>query len=101
MNQNDINSTISIKILDCEYKIKCQQEQLTALKTSASYLENKMKEVRNTTKIASIDRVAVITALNIAHELLAQQKQKNLYIDNIHRRIQDLQTKIEDVSLSE
>jgi len=94
---NDKN-TISVKIMDSLYKIKCPPEKISDLKESSLYLENKMREIYESTKIASIDRIVVIAAINIAHELLNQQKQKDNYIDAMNQRIQELHDKIENAT---
>ena len=46
--------------------------------------------------INNIERIAVITALNICHELIQVRQQKNSYIDVMNQRIQDLQCRIEN-----
>ena len=94
---SDESSSVAVKIMDCLYKVSCNPEQIAALKASSGYVDAKMRELRDESKMVSIDRIAVITALNIAHELLSQQKQKNLYIDNMHRRIQELGERLDHV----
>ena len=61
---------VNIKIFDIEYKIACLPHEKDSLLESARYLDQKMKEVRNTHKIIGADRVAVMAALNIANEYL-------------------------------
>ena len=70
---------INISILDKEYKIACPSGEQSDLLASAEYLDNKMREVRDGGSIIGSERIAVITALNIAHELLNSNKlQENL-----------------------
>ena len=61
---------INISILDKEYKIACPSGEQSALLASAEYLDGKMREVRDGGNIIGSEKIAVITALNIAHELL-------------------------------
>ena len=61
---------INISILDKEYKIACPSGEQSALLASAEYLDRKMREVRDSGSIIGSERIAVITALNIAHDLL-------------------------------
>lgn len=55
-----------------------------------------MRKIRQTANINSMERIAVVTALNICHELMQLRKQKNNYIDVMNQRIQDLQRRIEN-----
>ncbi len=61
---------VTIQILDKEYRVSCSEEERKALLESAHYLNQKMKEVRDTGKVIGMDRIAIMAALNIAHELL-------------------------------
>ena len=88
-------NTITIKLLDRDFKVKCPQDQVNDLQKSARYLDGKMREIRETGDISSIDRTAVIAALNITNEYITQRQQKNLYIDSMNQRILGIQTKVE------
>jgi len=90
------NNTVSLNILGKLYKVKCPQEKIAELREAAQYLESKMREIGHSGKTASTDRLAVVTALNITHELLAQKKQANTYMDMMGQQIRNLQTKIEN-----
>lgn len=92
MSQNDI---VSIKLLDREYQIKCPPEKTADLEEAANYLDSKMRETSEGGKKLSLDRIFMIAALNITNEFASFKKQKNAYIDNVTRRIQGLQNKIE------
>lgn len=70
MNVSVDNDILSIKILDRKYNIRCPNDQAEALQKSAYYLDSQMRKVRQSAKVMSTDRVAVVTALNISHELL-------------------------------
>jgi cell division protein ZapA len=61
---------ISITILDKEYKVACPAGEQAALLASAKYLDEKMREVRDSGHILGSERIAVITALNIANDFL-------------------------------
>lgn len=92
---NDSNHTITVKLMDRDYKVKCPPERITDLQESAAYLDSKMREVADNGKILSLDRIAAIAALNITHELKNEKKHKDRTIDTINQRIGHLQTKIE------
>jgi len=90
------DNTLSVTILDRSYKIKCPPNQAQELQESAHYVDEQMRKVQQASNINSTDRVAIVTALNICHELIQLQKQKNNYIDIMNQRIQDLQHRIEN-----
>lgn len=70
---------INISILDKDYKVACPAGEQTALLESAKFLDSKMREMRDSGTIMGSERIAVITALNIANDLLnASQVDKGL-----------------------
>ena len=62
--------TVSVHILDKEYQVACPAEQEAKLIVSASYLVRQMRTIRETGKVIGLERIAVMAALNISHELL-------------------------------
>ena len=68
---------VTVTILDKEYRVSCQENEKSELIASAQYLDEKMKSLRDSAGVVGADRLAVITALNIAHEML-QAKQANM-----------------------
>lgn len=89
-----------IHILDKEYLVACPVNEREALFASAEYLSEKMKEIRDTGKIVGADRIAVMAALNIAHELLEHRHGKSEYQSDVASRLRSLQEKI-DLALNE
>lgn len=61
---------VDITILDKEYRVACPANERESLERSARHLDAKMREIRNTGKVIGNDRVAVMAAINITHELL-------------------------------
>ncbi|MHB1948379.1 MAG: cell division protein ZapA [Gammaproteobacteria bacterium] len=86
---------ITIKILGKSYQIKCPEDEASALQEAAFYLEKKMRETRDTSKVLSIDRIAVITALNMAHQLLELETQAIEKAHAIQQRLRDIQNKVD------
>ncbi|MFQ5644459.1 MAG: cell division protein ZapA [Thiogranum sp.] len=91
---------LRVHIMDKEYLIACPDDEREALFASAEFLTDKMREIRDTGKIVGADRIAVMAALNMAHELLGQKTVKDDYQLNISQRIRALQDKI-DVALNQ
>ena len=65
--------TIEISILGRNYKIACTEDERAALMEAVAYLDGKMGEIKSAGKVNGMDRIAVMAALNIAHELLSQK----------------------------
>ena len=89
-----------IHILDKEYLVACPDNEREALFASAELLTNKMKEIRDSGRIVGADRIAVMAALNMAHELLEHKNSKDDYQHHISKRIRALQDKI-DIALNQ
>ncbi len=60
---------VAITILGKEYKVACEPDEVDALLDSAKDLDQQMRKIRDSGKVASPDRIAVMAALNLAHEL--------------------------------
>jgi cell division protein ZapA len=66
---SNASEPVSIRLLDREYTVGVAPAERDSLMAAARLLEEKMREVRGANRIAAVDRVAVLAALNIAHEL--------------------------------
>lgn len=66
-----IHSTLDITLQGREYRVTCAPEEREALLATAEFVNNKMTEIAALTKSTG-ERLAVMTALNLAHELLAK-----------------------------
>lgn len=62
--------TVAVSILGKEYQVACPAQQHAELLLSARYLDEQMRAIRATGKVIGLERIAVMAALNIAHELL-------------------------------
>ncbi|MDD7805814.1 MAG: cell division protein ZapA [Endozoicomonas sp. (ex Botrylloides leachii)] len=63
-------SAVVVKLLDKEYRVNCCAKERAALIDAAHYLNEKMKDIRTGGKVIGLERIAVMAALNISHELL-------------------------------
>lgn len=92
---NKPNQPVTVRILDKEYKVACEAGEEDELLASARYLDNRMRDIRNTGKVIGSERIAVITALNIAHELLASAKGPVQISESADSRLRQLRERIE------
>ena len=87
--------TVSITILGREYQISCPPDEEEALRKSAKYLDKQMEKVKSRGSTLAFEKVAVMAALNICHELLQQSRQAESSESDAQGRIRSLQQKIE------
>jgi len=87
---------VSVHILDKEYLISCDDNEREQLHTAVTFLNMRMKEVKDSGKVIGSERVAVMTALNIAHEFLAYKRRNADYTDSIDKTIQRLRSKLDE-----
>lgn len=87
---------ITVNILDKEYLVACQEDEKDELLASAKYLNDKMVNIRDSGKVVGIDRIAVMTALNLAHEVIgAGGSGGGKDSESCGARVRKLNTKIE------
>ncbi|MFO1304248.1 MAG: cell division protein ZapA [Burkholderiales bacterium] len=70
----DRTITLDINLLGRDYKVACKEHERAELMDAVAYLDAQMREIRGNGKTAGADRIAVMAALNITHELLRQRK---------------------------
>ena len=97
---SNTTKTLEIKILDRELRIACPEEQRSELLDAVAYLDKRMREIRDAGKIASVERIALMAALNITHELLTTKVGRGVDLSDFKRRMDAMQTAI-DQALAE
>ncbi|MCV6613359.1 MAG: cell division protein ZapA [Cellvibrionaceae bacterium] len=75
---SDSAQTEYVKILDKEYQVACPADERDALVQAARNLDTRMRQVRSSGTVIGLERIAVMVALNLSHELLSVQKQLQL-----------------------
>lgn len=88
--------TLDIKILDRELRVACPEEERGELLDAVAYLDRKMREIRDAGKLASAERIAIMAALNIAHELLTTKVGRGVDLGAIRRRMSAMETAIDE-----
>ncbi len=87
--------TVSVIILDKEYHVACQPGEEEALMAAAMHLNERMQEVRRSGKIIGTERIAVMVALNMSHELLEAKAQEAGPDAGLEYRMKNLQDQVE------
>lgn len=87
----------TVEVLGKQFQVKCPENDISSLQKAAAYLQEKMAEIRSTTYLLSIDRIAVIAALNIAHQFLALQDEQANATEKFNDRLRDLLNKMDNM----
>lgn len=92
-----MSDPVEVRILDREYLVACQPHEREGLLAAAAMLDARMREIRGGNKMAGVDRIAVLTALNLAHELMQlkrdngdEERELTLSLRDLHRKLDNL-----------
>lgn len=85
---------VDVNIMGREFKVSCSEDEREGLITSVNYLDKKMREIRDTGKVIGVERIAIMAALNLAHELLSTRS-GGVDIGDLKRRIVLMQEQID------
>ncbi len=96
---------LDVKIMGREYRVACHIEERPALRAAVELVDGKMREIAQKTKNTIAERVAVMAALNIAHERLAGKEGEEgavmLASPDLRGRIQDMGARLDTVLVSQ
>jgi cell division protein ZapA len=96
---DDRAAMLDVSILGREYRVACKESERDELMQAVQYLDRRMREIRDAGKIAGSERIAVMAALNITHELLGTNNgtaPANVFDSaSIQRRISTMQLAID------
>jgi len=91
---------IKIKILEKEYEIACPLDQRTELLDSAEMLNEQMRTIRDSGKVIGLDRIAVMSALNLAHEVVKLKSTQGILDEGkdreVSERLRSIRNRIQD-----
>lgn len=63
-----MSEAVNVKILDREFTVGCAAEERDGLLAAAALLDGRMREIRGANRMAAVERIAMLAALNLAHE---------------------------------
>lgn len=93
MTEKIISTTIDI--LGKKYPVRCKDLDESSLQKAADYLHKEMLEVQNSGKVINLERIAIIAALNISHQLIEQDQQKSHLVTQINQKINQLHDRLD------
>jgi cell division protein ZapA len=91
---------VDVNIMGREFKVSCSDDERDGLMASVNYLDKKMREIRETGKVIGVERIAIMAALNFAHELL-NNKSGGVDFGDFKRRISNMQESIDQVMIEQ
>ncbi len=62
--------SLDVAIMGREFRVSCPEPERRGLLEAAAYLDKKMREIRDAGKVIGVERIAIMAALNIAHDYL-------------------------------
>ncbi|MBS7458432.1 cell division protein ZapA [Coralloluteibacterium stylophorae] len=92
-----MSEPVKIRILDREFLIGCAEDEREGLLAAARMLDGRMREIRSGNRMATVDRIAVIAALNLAHELVQLQDADRARGQQIQRLVDDVDAALQRV----
>ena len=88
--------TVEVELLGRTYRVACEDNEREALMQAVAYLDGKMNEIRRAGKVMGAERIAVMAALNVAHELLSVRLGSGFDLGQAKRRISEIETRLEE-----
>jgi cell division protein ZapA len=92
--------TVDVTIMGRLFTVACTDEERDGLMDAVSYLNKKMNDIRDAGKVVGVERIAIMTALNLSHELL-NAKSGDIDIGDYKRRISLMQNQIDEAIASQ
>lgn len=94
---SDTAEPVTVHILDREFHVGCTPEERPGVIAAARYLDDRMREMRNAARTAGLDRIAILAALNICHELLNERERGSSDARQLAEKLQAINLKLERV----
>ena len=86
---------LDVNVMGREFRVSCTDEERRDLLKAVDHLNSKMREIRDTGKIIGVERIAIMAALNIAHEYLSTRMDGGFDVGEFKRRMSSMQATID------
>ncbi len=96
---NSLRGSTTVNILGKKYRITCAPGEEDALMQSARLVDQRMQDIRQQGKVIGTDRIAVMAALNLAHELINQTPARptdSTELSAVQKRLRGLREQVDD-----
>ena len=88
-------AVLSVRILDKEYRISCLPQERESLIAAARELNERMQDMRGSTKVLGAERMAVMAALNVIHEREQAMTRQVSVLDGARETVHRLESKLD------
>ena len=88
---------LDVNIMGREFRVSCTDEERRDLLKAVDFLNTKMRDIRDTGKVIGVERIAIMAALNIAHEHLSTRMEGGFDVGEFKRRMLSMQATIDQV----
>ena len=92
----DNAKTLEVTILGRAYRVACEPAEREALLKAVAFVDGRMAEIKKLGKNATTERIAVMAALNIAHELLSNRAGGGVDVGEAKRRIASIEAQLDE-----
>ena len=90
-----VSKPVDVQIMGKEFTVSCTDDERQGLLNAVNYLDKKMRDIRDSGKIVGMERIAIMAALNLSHEVL-NTKSGDIDIGDYKRRINAMQNQIDE-----
>jgi cell division protein ZapA len=92
-----MSEPVAVRLLDREYLVACADDERDGLQAAAQLLDRQMREIRNGNRMAGLDRIAVLAALNLAHELTQLRRDSGQRDAEIGRALVEMNRRLDQL----
>ena len=90
------STPVKVKVLDKEIQVACEPGEKEALLRAATYADEQMRSIRSKVNLASVEKIAMMTAINLANELL-QVKDGQSSLSEVSAQLDAFSQELDDV----
>jgi cell division protein ZapA len=87
--------SVDVQIMGREFSVACTDEERQGLLEAVNYLNKKMLDIRDAGKVVGVERIAIMAALNLSHEVL-NTSSGDINVGDYKRRIHAMQHQIDE-----
>jgi cell division protein ZapA len=87
--------TVEVQLLGRTYRVACEENERESLMEAVAYLDGKMNEIRRAGKVMGAERIAVMAALNVAHELLSVKLGSGFDMGQAKKRLSAIESRLD------
>ena len=95
------SKSLQVSIMGRDFRVACPDDEQAGLLEAVDYLNKRMLEIRDAGKVIGIERIAIMAALNIAHEMLTTKIGGGFDLAEMKRRMNRMETIIDQAMLEQ